>query len=279
MQRTVTQDSITEAPRLRDGAYSSDRLLNKRRDLYQFATPAWNLEEEIMRRLPLASGEQLLDVGCGSGALLIGLAKRFPTAHLVGLDIAPGVYAHAAVTAEQQHLAIQFTTGNVQDLPFKSQSFDHVTAIHMIYHVPDVQRGLSEIARVLKPGGMVLLTVNSQDSMPRMRMLKREAAQLMGIPLYSQADDRFNTELGKAQLQQHFADVRLKTFPSTIRLRDPEPYVRYFDSTRPFWQPTPSDHIWDQALAMIQEQVRTQIEQTGAFEDSKTFGIFTGKKL
>lgn len=148
----------------------------------------------------------------------------------------------------------------------------------MIYHVPDIARGLAELARVLTEKGMLVLTANSQDSLPRMKMFKREAAELMRIELYRQADDRFNIETGTALLRQHFSTVTLETCPSTIRLQDPEPYVHYFDSTRSFWQPAPDDQIWHRALAMIRQAIQEEIDREGEFTDEKNFGIFTAEK-
>ena len=276
----TSKESITEAARLRNKAYGSDCQLNKRRGLYQFATPDYNLEGEVIRKLPLpdTKGKRLLDAGCGNGALLLSLTRRFPEIKLIGLDLSSGVFAWAATEAKQHKLTIDFRVGDVQNLPFGPGSFDYVTAVHMIYHVPDIARGLAELARVLTKNGTLVLTANSHGSLPRMRMFKREAAELMGTELYRQTDDRFNIEGGAEFLQQHFSTVKLETYPSTIRLQDPEPYVQYFDSTRSFWKPSPDDRVWQRALAMIRETIQVEIEQAGEFTDEKTFGIFTAEK-
>ena len=276
----MARESITEAARLRNEAYRSDCRLNQRRDLYQFATPRYDLEDEVMRRLPLTDAQErrLLDAGCGNGALLLSLARRFPKVQLTGLDLSPGVFTHAAAEAKQQNFPINFLVGDVQNLPFASGSFDCATTIHMIYHVPDIARGLAELARVLIKKGTLVLTANSQGSLPRMKMLKRKAAELMGMELYRQVDDRFNTEGGAEFLRQHFSTVKLETCPSTIRLRDPEPYVHYLDSTRPFWQPAPDDQMWHRALVMIRQAIQAEIEREGEFTDEKNFGIFTAEK-
>lgn len=276
----MARESITEATRLRNRAYGSDYLLNQRRNLYQFATPYYDLEDEVTQRLPLTKTKEkrLLDVGCGNGALLLSLARRFPGVKLTGLDLSPGVFTQTATEAKQHKLTIDFFVGDVQNLPFGLESFDCVTAIHMIYHVPDIALGLAELARVLTVKGTLVLTANSQDSLPRMKMFKREVAELMGVDLYRQADDRFNIETGTELLRRHFSTVRLETCPSTIRLQDPEPYVHYLDSTRPFWQPVPGDHVWQRALTMIRKTIQVEIERTGEFTDQKIFGIFTAER-
>lgn len=109
-RKIMVGESITETARLRNEAYRSDCQLNKRRGLYQYATPYYDLEDEIIRRLPLSGTKEnrLLDVGCGSGALLLSLAKRFPKIRLTGLDVSPGVFARAAAEVKQQNFPINF---------------------------------------------------------------------------------------------------------------------------------------------------------------------------
>jgi SAM-dependent methyltransferase len=99
----------------------------------------------------------LLDVGCNVGAWLMDCARRYPTSRLAGVEINEAALqiARQAVPAAELH------HGSVEKLPFVDESFDHVTCIEVLEHVPADLRPVAfrEIWRVLKPGGRLILTV------------------------------------------------------------------------------------------------------------------------
>jgi ubiquinone/menaquinone biosynthesis C-methylase UbiE len=103
------------------------------------------------------SVEAVLDVGCGTGQLVRRMAQQFPDAELVGVDPAPGMVRVAhAVRAEGRHIA--FVNGSVEDLPLVDAHFDLVLTTLSFHHWTDQQRGLGEIRRVLRGGGLFVLT-------------------------------------------------------------------------------------------------------------------------
>ena len=100
----------------------------------------------------------ILDVGCGPGYLLRLLAGKFPEAErLAGLDAAPGMVeqATAAIPAGEQRLT--FTVGRAERLPFPDRAFDLVVSTTSFDHWTDQPAGLRECARVLTPGGHLIL--------------------------------------------------------------------------------------------------------------------------
>lgn len=119
-------------------------------------------------RLALNGDERLLDVGCGSGAVLIAAAKRLPRGRAEGVDLwrsrdqsgndpaRTRENAHAYGVADR----IQLHTADMTELPFPDASFDIVTsalAVHNISNSADRRRAVAEMARVLKPGGRLML--------------------------------------------------------------------------------------------------------------------------
>jgi ubiquinone/menaquinone biosynthesis C-methylase UbiE len=99
---------------------------------------------------------RVLDVGCGTGYLLRRLADRVPqAAELAGLDAAPAMIETARAMASDSR--IRFATGTAEELPYPGQMFDLVVSTTSFDHWADQRAGLAECARVLVPGGYLVL--------------------------------------------------------------------------------------------------------------------------
>lgn len=113
---------------------------------------------EHVARLGIDSG-RLLDVGCGPGNIALKIAKRFPQIQVVGVDFSLNMIhaAGAAATAQQLSGRTAFFAGDANRLSFPDQSFDFVLSNSVLHHLHDPLAMLNEMARVVKPGGIVLL--------------------------------------------------------------------------------------------------------------------------
>lgn len=101
--------------------------------------------------------EMVLDVGCGTGQLLRRMVEQCPDAELVGVDAAPGMVKQAqAARPDGKHM--DFVNGSVEKLPFPDAHFDLVLTTLSFHHWSDQQKGLHEIRRVLRGGGLFVLT-------------------------------------------------------------------------------------------------------------------------
>ena len=103
-----------------------------------------------------ATPRRVLDVGCGTGYLLRLLAGRCPQAtELAGIDAAPAMIDAAAQRADDQRL--RFAAGVAERLPYPDTAFDLVVSTTSFDHWADQEAGLRECARVLAPGGHLML--------------------------------------------------------------------------------------------------------------------------
>lgn len=107
---------------------------------------------ELMGELPDA---RVLDAGCGDGTLVCAAASRGAVA--TGLDTDPMMLAAARTRAERAGLAPAFVDGRVERLPFADGSFDVVIAVTVLCSLADASGAVSEMARVLRPGGRLVL--------------------------------------------------------------------------------------------------------------------------
>jgi ubiquinone/menaquinone biosynthesis C-methylase UbiE len=104
------------------------------------------LEAGYVRRF--AEGRDVLEVGCGTGLVMLRLREFARTAR--GVDLSPGMLEKA------KQRGLDVTLGSATDLPFESEQFDVTCSFKVLAHVPEIEKALSEMARVTRPGGMVL---------------------------------------------------------------------------------------------------------------------------
>lgn len=100
---------------------------------------------------------RLLDCGCGPGTITAGLARLVAPGEATGVDREPSQIAAAAERFRAEGLKGKFLAGSIYDLPFPDESFDVVFSHALFEHLKEPRRGLEEIRRVLKPGGLVAL--------------------------------------------------------------------------------------------------------------------------
>lgn len=103
---------------------------------------------------------KLLDIGCADGTTASEVKKMFPVLSVTGLD----KYKDAIRYAKKTHPEIHFVTGDAHKLPFKSSMFDYVMAVETLEHLHEPEKALSEIYRVLKRNG-TLIIVQDTDSL------------------------------------------------------------------------------------------------------------------
>ena len=122
----------------------------------------------MIARLQLHGDEQVLDVGCGRGQLLLDVARRLPQGRATGLDLwstRDQSGNAAAATERNADLAgvrerVQNDTGDMRQMPYPDASFDAIVSSLAIHNLPsktDREQAIGEIARVLKPGGLLAL--------------------------------------------------------------------------------------------------------------------------
>ena len=100
-------------------------------------------------------GARVLDVGCGTGFFSRLLASGPERVSTVGVDLEAPFIEYARGAAARRGLDIEFLVGDALDLPFADESFDVVASHTFLTVVPDPQRAMAEMLRVLKPGGVV----------------------------------------------------------------------------------------------------------------------------
>lgn len=106
--------------------------------------------ELVLSRLPKIG--RVLDVGCGTGELLLKMAERAEM--VVGVDISPGMLRALPRNLKNIHLIV----ADADSLPFKSGAFDCVVSVTLLQNMPDPEKTVREMARVVRAGGILIAT-------------------------------------------------------------------------------------------------------------------------
>jgi ubiquinone/menaquinone biosynthesis C-methylase UbiE len=112
-----------------------------------------------VERMNLASGATVLDVGCGTGASAIPAAEHVgPDGNVIGADLAEKLLELGRAKAASQGLQnIEFRTGDMANLGFPDGHFDAVISVFSIFFVPDMEKQVRELWRMVRPGGQLAI--------------------------------------------------------------------------------------------------------------------------
>jgi SAM-dependent methyltransferase len=192
--------------------YSTEANLEARRSLYT------NVEGPDPRHIALeavaeVAPKRVLEVGGGPGELAARIAAETGS-DVTMLDISPRMVELASDRGVDAHV------GDVQELPFDDASFDCAVAAWMLFHVPDLDRGLSELARVLRPGGRLVAVTNAEDHMRELRVIAGAAAWAR----------RFTRENGADIIGRHFASVERRDADGWATIESQDVVARFLES-------------------------------------------------
>lgn len=178
-----------------------------------------------------SAGDRILDCATGTGDLAIAFKKRVgETGTVIGTDFCQEMLDQAPIKAKEQGLNIRFQWADVMNLPFEKESFDFSSISFGIRNVSDPVKGLSELARVVRPGGRVLILEFGQVGVP-----------IIG-PLYNWYSQRVLPKLGGFVTGEPQAYEYLQTSSASFPCR--EEFCHLMKKTQLF------DHVEFHALSL-----------------------------
>jgi len=178
-------------------------------------------------------GARGLEVGCGAGWLWAEASAHLRSGlQLTLTDLSPGMVTEAVarVAGLGRHRRVDGRIADAQALPFAADSFDVVVANHMLYHVPDPRLAVAELARVVRPDGVLIAgTVGPSH----LRELAEIRAEVFGGPRVLATVDAFGIEVGEPMLRDCFADVEWRHYDDSLDCTDPDDVLAFLASTPP----------------------------------------------
>lgn len=249
--------------------YADDRKLRARQRLWQHQRPyldlaAWVVSVAGLGPGAIPAGTRVLDAGCGNGAILRALRAAWPEAaaapRAVGLDLSAGMLAVVP--------SRPLVNADIAALPFARGQFGVVLAVHMLYHVPGREQAISELRRVLAPGGTCVAVTNGAGHLRGLWRLVAAAAReaAPGWRLRNPVDLAFSAENGAAQLGTMFSSVTCvrPEGAGPVVIRDAGVAADYVASVGDHYQ-AEVGRPWAEVVAAVRRDVQAVIDTEGAF--------------
>ncbi len=267
--------------------YGTPENLRARMALHErFGTGAVNWFRWIYDLIPSDpsdGGLEVLEVGCGPGRLWGENLDRLPSDWALTLtDLSPGMVEEAQGALATWPGRADCLVADAQKLPFPNATFEVAIANHMLYHLPSLDDGITELGRVLRPGGRLIAATNGDDHMRELNDLLRRAfpsdvAAAIGLQPQALA---FRLETGSEALAPTFASVERFDQRSDLVVTEVEPVMAYVASmTRTH---AAAQLLGENRIAMglreVARIVGEAIDRRGAFRISRSSGVFVAHK-
>ena len=258
---------VTDQSYLLNEQYKDAANLNARIELHKrFSTNKGGWTRWVFDQLQIAPGSRVLELGCGPGLLWRGNQDRIPDDWQITLsDFSPGMLQEAQHALSRSQHPFTFQVIDAQAIPFEDASLDVVIANHMLYHVPDRARALSEIRRVLTPDGRLYASTIGATHLREIDDLIHRVDTTVS---WAKGTSAFILENGAEQLARWFASVALSRYEDALVVTEAEPLIAYILSGKA------KALFVGEKLLRLRDVVDQELAAHGAIHIAKDSGLF-----
>ena len=206
--------------------YANAGNLNTRISIHQkYSTNKIGFGNWIFSNYKISQGMKVLELGCGTGDMWKGHEDLMGAcSSLVLSDFSEGMLETAKAKLGGKP-GLEYRVIDIQDIPFEAESFDVVIANMMLYHVPDMARGLSEVRRVLKTGGAFYCATFGEHG-----IIEYLSKTLGAYGVEDNVNKNFTLQNGKEILAPFFSDVQKLDYEDSLAVTEIDDLVEYIYS-------------------------------------------------
>ncbi len=194
--------------------------LNTRISIHEkYSTNKMGLSNWYFTIYQIENGVKVLELGCGTGSMWIEHKDVIPKcSQIVFSDFSEGMLAAARENIGEFE-NVEYRIIDIQNIPFEDEYFDIVIANYMLYHVPDINKAVSEVSRVLKKGGYFYAGTTGENG------IMETIVKILGMDLVY--TNTFSLENGKEKLEPYFSKIEIKRYVDSLEVTNIEDLIEY----------------------------------------------------
>ncbi|MDV3427542.1 MAG: class I SAM-dependent methyltransferase [Bacillota bacterium] len=211
--------------------YKTAEKLNARSRLHSYNINKTDWNNWCFNQMQIPHKARILELGCGTGDFWHKNIHCLKSDwDIILSDFSKGMLENTKNRLEKSDFNFKYEEIDAQEIPYENEYFDVIIARHMLYLIPDIEKALLEIKRVLTECGIFYATTNSHDSMAELNKLVEEFDPKLELNNNGMGD-RFDMEGGYLLLKKYFGKVKMDVLQGKIIVNDAEPIVAYKAST------------------------------------------------
>ena len=248
--------------------YANAGNLNTRISIHQkYSTNKMGFGNWIFSNYKIEQGMKVLELGCGTGDMRKGHDDLMNScSKLVLSDSSKGMLESAKANLGDNG-NVEYCVIDIQNIPFEAESFDVVIANMMLYHVPDIARGLSEVRRVLKKGGAFYSATFGEHG------IIEYLSKILGTyGVEDNVNKNFTLQNGEKILAPFFSDVQRMNYEDSLAVTEIDDLIEYIYSLSSMTS----------LSSVPKEEIRTILKKymvNGVLTVPKEYGIFCCRKI
>lgn len=263
----MISSSISERGQVKE-QYKTSANLNTRISIHaKYSVNRQGFGNWIFEQYRLCENGRILELGCGNGSMWTDHALP-AGAELILTDFSEGMLDSARENVGKRE-KISFRQADIQQIPYADEAFDTVIANMMLYHVPDLDRALSEVRRVLKPGGIFYCATTGTNGIAE---YVRGLLEENGVRCGEGSALSFTLQNGGELLRKYFPAVEMRRYEDHLEVAETGDLVDYIlslEGMADFRSVTP-----EEMYRILDGQ-----KKNGVIRVPKEYGMFVSEKM
>jgi SAM-dependent methyltransferase len=264
-----------------DEQYRDASNLNARIALHErFSTNPCPLPRWLFDQFELPPDARILEIGCGTGKLWTDNLGRIPAGWSITLtDASPSMLRETEENLGATR-RFWFRVADAREVPFEDGAFDAAISNHVLHHIPERQRAISEMARVLGEYGTLYAATGGRRHLHEMDRMMRFLDPAHPDDGLAQLIEAFSLENGAEQLSSRFHDVSLRRYEDGLVVTEARPLVDYVLSTASVREAL-ADLCEEELLARVRRlagYLEQELNDHGGIRITKETGLFVARR-
>lgn len=250
--------------------YKNAKNLNDRICLHEkYSTNSQGWFNWLFEKIDFSKVNRLLELGCGNGKLWQENKIDLRNREIFLSDISEGM-----VDEVRNKLGSDFNciVADAEKIPFKDAYFDSIIANHVLFYLNDLNQGLKEISRVLKPNGVLYCSTYGSDHMKEITDIVQSFDSRINLSNHS-LYDVFGLENGESILKQYFTSVQRMDYQDSLEITESKPLIDYIMSCH-----GNQNEILGPRLSEFKEYIEELLQNDGKIVVTKQAGLFVCEK-